>query len=144
MSTISWILLSTALFIVIAYMVVIRWIETHRVERKFSKDEIIITSYGVNYFGLSSESGKIPRSVGIIVLLKSGLYYRAKFFKKELLIPRGKIKALRIVETHKGKPLYQKAMAIDFVNSNGVLDTAAFRVPFMDQWLGAIKRYLIL
>ncbi len=139
----GWIFLSIVFFAVLAFLVIMRRIESSRIERKFNKDEVVITSYGVNYFGLSSEKGRIPRSSGILVLLKDAIYYRARFSKRELLIPGKSIRSLKIVETHKGKPLYQKSIAIDFINNDGTLDTAAFRIPFPAQWLGAIKRYLL-
>lgn len=139
----GWIFLSIVFFTILAFMVVMRRIESSRIEKKFNGKDIVITSYGVNYFGLSSEKGRIPRSSGILVLLKDAIYYRARFTRRELLIPGKSIRALKIVETHKGKPLYQKSIAIDFINNNGNLDTAAFRIPFPAQWLGAIKKYLL-
>jgi len=136
----GWIFLGIIFFIALVYLVVMRRVESGRIEKKFEKKDILLTSYGVNYFGLSSEESRLLRSSGVLVLLKSGLYYRAKFLKRELFIPGSRIKALRVVEFHKGKPLYQKAVAIDFINKDGNPDTAVFRIPFPDKWLGAISK----
>lgn len=136
-------ILGAIFFGILFFLVLMRRIESKRIERKFDEKNIVISSFGVNYFGLTSESGGPARSSGILVLLKDGIYYHARFVKRELYIWGKSITSIRIVETHKGKPLYQKVVAIGFINTEGKEDTAAFRIPYPDQWIGAIKNNLI-
>jgi hypothetical protein len=143
LSGVGMVSLAVVFFGVLFFLVFMRKIESKRIENKFDRKNIIVSSYGVNYFGLSSERGGPARSSGILVLLRDGIFYRARFAKKELFIPGCSITSIRIVETHKGRPLYQKAVAIDFLSKEGKNDTAAFRIPYPDQWIGAIKNNLI-
>ena len=139
---VGWGIFSALFFGLLVFIVLMRRVESRRIENKFKKESIIISSYGVNYFGLSSEPGGPARSAGTLVLLRDGLYYRARFRKKELFIPGDAITAIRIVETHKGKPLYQKVVAIVFRQDENEV-SACFRIPFPDQWIGAIRKNLL-
>jgi len=138
----GWGIFAALFFGLLVFIVLMRRVESRRIEKRFDKDSIIISSYGVNYFGLSSEAGGPARSAGTLVLLKDGIYYRARFRKKELFIPGDAITAIRIVETHKGKPLYQKAIAVVFRRDKDEV-SACFRIPFPDQWIGAIRKNLL-
>ena len=139
----GFVILGAVFFGILFFLVFMRRVESKRIESKFDKKNIIFSSYGVNYFGLVSESGGPARSSGILTLLKDGIYYRARFTRRELYIRRQSITSIRIVETYKGKPLYQKAVAIGFINDEGRDDTAVFRIPYPDQWIGAIKFNLL-
>jgi len=139
----GWVFLAVIFFGLIFFLVVMRRIEARRIEKKFNLERVVLTSYGVNYFGLKSEKGGPARSSGALVLLNNGLYYRARLSRRELFIPAGAITSLRIVDSHKGKPLYQHAVSIVFLNNRGEEDSAVFRMPFPGQWLEAIKMNLL-
>jgi len=139
----GWAVLALLFFGIIFFLFFMRRIEAGRIEKKFNAGRVIITSYGVNYFGLRSEKGGPARSTGALVLLKDGVYYRARFSKKELFIPAGAITSILIVGSHKGKPLYQHAVSIVFLNKQGKEDSAVFRMPFPGQWIEAIKMNLL-
>lgn len=139
---VGWGIFTALFFGLLVFIVLMRRVESRRIERRFKTESIVISSYGVNYFGLSSEPGGPARSAGTLVLLKDGIFYRARFRKKELFIPGNAITAIRIVETHKGKPLYQKAVAIVFRRDENEV-SACFRIPFPDQWIGAIRKNLL-
>jgi hypothetical protein len=126
----------------VAILVLMRRYESKRIERAFEKDRVILTGFGINYFGLSTEKGAPARSSGVLVLLKDGIYYRGRFSRKELYIPNESIRSIRIVETHKGRPLYQRAVSIGFIDGNGREVSAAFRLPYPDRWINAIRRNL--
>lgn len=78
----------------------------------------------------------------MLILLQSGLLYRTRFLGREFRIPKGKIRSVYVGKTHKGKKLYQYVMKVDFINREGGPDTAAFRVPYPQQWFSAIGRTL--
>lgn len=139
-----WIVLGPLFAIIIVYLIVVRRIESIRIERKFPKENVLLTSYGVNYYGLRSEPGGPARSSGALVLLKDELYYRARFSKRELSIPIDSITSIDITEAHKGKALYTKAIQFRFETGEGGEDAAVFRIPYPDRWIVATRGNLRL
>jgi hypothetical protein len=132
------------LFLLVVFtMVYLRQVETRRIEKKFDRKEIIITSFGVNFFGRESEPGGPLRSSGALVLLRSGMYYRARFSSRELFIPGPDITYLGVTDAFKGRPLHQQVMVIGFRAGEGKTDRAAFRLPHIAQWAAAIKANLL-
>ncbi len=142
-SSLEWLIVGAALFAVIAYLVISRRIESRRIEQKFPHENIVATSFGVGYFGLSSEPGGPARSSGALVLLKDGVYYRARLGRRELHIPSASLRGIDIVESHKGKPLYQKAIAIRFIDDHANEVTAVFRIPMPDRWLRVMRETIL-
>ena len=125
------------------YLVYMRQRETKRITDKFDEEQIIITSFGVNYYGLESEPGGPLRSAGALVLLKNGIYYRARYAKRELFIPGSSITYIGVTNVHKGKDLHQTVVVLQFLNSEGKEERAAFRIPYPAQWVAAIKSNLL-
>ncbi len=139
----GWLVFAIGFLGIIFFLAVVRQRESKRIMEKFNEDDIIITSFGVNYFGLESEKGGPLRSSGALVLLKHGLYYRARYRKIELYIKKGTITYIGISDVHKKKPLYQNAVVIKFIGDNGKEEKAAFRMPYPNQWMMAISKNLI-
>ncbi len=139
----SWLVIAAIFSGVIFYLVYMRSVESRRVERKFGKDEIIISSFGVNYFGRESEPGRPLRSSGVLVLVKKGLYYRARWRKRELFILGSTITYIGVSDVFKKKSLYQHAVIISFLSKEGKDDKVAFRIPYPAQWINAIKLNLL-
>ncbi len=139
----GWLTFALVFLGIIFFLAFIRQRESKRILEKFDEDNIIITAFGVNYFGLESEKGGPLRSSGALVLLKDGLYYRARYLKRELFIKGNSITYIGISDVHKGKPLYQNAVIIQFLNDEGKEDKAAFRMPYPNHWLVAIRKNLI-
>jgi hypothetical protein len=139
----NWLVFAVLFIGVMFYLVYMRQRETKRITDKFDKQDIIITSFGVNYYGLESESGGPLRSAGALVLLKGGIYYRARFAKRELFVPGSSITYIGVSNVHKGKDLHQSVVVLQFLNQDGREDRAAFRMPYPAQWVAAIKSNLL-
>ena len=139
----SWFIFFGIFMAVIAFLAVIRQIETRRIFTKFSKDEVLMLSFGVNFFGVDSEPGRPDKSSGALVLTKEGLYYRARYAKREFFIPGQNLVKLEVIEYLKGRPLNQKAVGFFFKNADGERDLAAFRIPHSAQWARAIKKLFL-
>ncbi|MEW5817303.1 MAG: hypothetical protein AB1798_18140 [Spirochaetota bacterium] len=129
------------IFLAVIYLAVIRNIEAQRISKKFDKNDILLVSFGVNFYGLETEPGGLLRSTGVLALLKNGLYYRARYSKREVFIPGHSIKKIEVVDFHKGKPIHLKVFGIQFINENKTTDRAAFRMPYPDRWASAIKSH---
>lgn len=142
-STVEWLGLSLALFAIIAFLVLSRRVESRRIERMFPREKIVATSFGVSYFGLSSEPGGPARSSGVLVLLNDGIYYHARFGKRELYIPASSMRGIEIVLSHKGRPLYQKAISVRFVDAAGNEVRGVFRIPMPDRWLQTMRATIL-
>ena len=135
----SWLYLFIIFAAVIGYFAFIQRRDTNNVLARFDRENVLLTSFGVNYFGRVSEPGGPARSSGILVLLKEGLYYKARFSKRELFIPGENLKKIEIIEVFKNKPLHQKVLAFIFLDENGNEDKTAVRIPHPEQWVAAIK-----
>jgi hypothetical protein len=126
----------------ILLMVVLRLREALRIRRKFPRENIVRTGYGITFFGLDSEPGVPQRILGALVLLKDGLYFRARVTKRELYIPREAILHISLSDTHRGRTLRQYVVAIRFRTPEGKGETAAFRFPRPASWISAIQATL--
>jgi hypothetical protein len=139
----NWLIFAILFLGIVFYLAYMRQRETKRIADKFDKSEIIITSFGVNYYGLESEPGGPLRSSGALVLLKDGIYYRARYANRELHIPGSAITYIGVTNVHKGKDLHQTVVVLQFLNPEGKEEKAAFRMPYPAQWVAAIKSNLL-
>jgi hypothetical protein len=139
----NWLIFALLFIGIVFYLAYMRQRETKRITDKFDKDQIIITSFGVNYYGLESEPGGPLRSAGALVLLKGGIYYRARYAKRELYIPSSAITYIGVTNVHKKKDLHQTVVVLQFLSQEGREEKAAFRIPYPGQWVGAIKSNLL-
>lgn len=121
----------------------IRNVEARRIRKLFKEDEILLSSFGVQYFGVETEPGSPLKSTGVLVLTKDGIFYRAKFLNRTQQIPGDKISSITAVDTFKGKNMYQKIVAVNFVNEKGERDRAGFRIPYPERWSQAIKKVFL-
>jgi len=139
----NWLIFALLFLGIVFYLAYSRQRETKRILQKFKKEDIVITSFGVNFFGLDSEPGGPLRSAGVLVLLRHGLYYRARFASRDLFIPGPAITYIGVTHTHKRKDLHQTVVLIQFLTEDGREDKAAFRIPYPAQWVAAIKANLL-
>jgi hypothetical protein len=139
----NWLIFAVLFILVMFYLVYMRQRESKRIADKFDRQEIIITSFGVNYYGLESEPGGPLRSAGALVLLRHGIYYRARYATRELYIPGPAITYIGVSNVHKGKDLHQTVVVLQFLSQDGKEEKAAFRMPYPAQWVAAIKSNLL-
>ena len=127
----------------ILLLVLLRLRETGRIRRKFPRERIVRTSFLVTYYGLDSQPGGALRSLGAAVLLKDGLYFRARVTAFELTIPAAAILHIGLTNTHRGRTLRQYVVAIRFRTPEGQGETAAFRFALPGRWLTALRDTLL-
>ena len=138
----QWVFFALVVAGVIAYIAFIRWRDRKWIEDRFGSQNIRAMSFGVNYWGRATEPGKPRRSAGFLLLLEDRLFYRSRVKKIELEIPAAKIARVYHDRAHKGVDLHQSLVKVDFINSRGERDTAAFKVPYPPQWIRAIENTL--
>jgi hypothetical protein len=139
----AWRTTSLLLLGMILLIVLLRLREARRVRRKFPREKIVRTGYGISFFGLDSEPGIPRRILGALVLLQDGLYFRARVGDRELHIPRASILHIGLIDTHRGRTLRQYVVGIRFRTPEGKGETAAFRFPRPARWISAIQATLI-
>lgn len=123
----------------ILYLMLMQRMEASRILKKFERASILLTSFGVNFYGLQSEPGGPERSIGTLVLVQDGLFYRARHSRREIFLPGGAITHIEVIDEHKGKLLHQKVIGIAFINKEASPDMAAFRIPNPARWVSLLK-----
>lgn len=139
----QWIIIAVFFFGIIGYIALMRWRDRKWIEDRFGSRPVLAMSFGVNFYGNSSEPGQPKKSSGFLLLFSDRLFYRSRVKKIELEIPGARIARIYHDRTHKGVDLHQSLVKIDFLNDRDQKDTAAFKVPYPPQWMQAIENALI-
>jgi len=122
----------------------IRYKETSVLLKKYPKEDMLLVTFGVNFFGQEGTIKKPLRSVGGLVLLKDGLYYHARFGTAELYIPGKSLRSIGTTDYFCDKPLHQKVVSLSFLTEAGQVDRAAFRIPHPARWVHELKnRFMV-
>jgi hypothetical protein len=135
----SWLLFALLFF---GFLIFVSW--QRRMDKKWIQDRlghrrILIESFGVIFFGLTSDSAPPRRIKGVLVLLADGLFFGRRVGLKNLDIPGDKIIRVYHDTVHKGVDIKQSLVKIDFLNELDNEDSAAFHVPYPPEWIKAIK-----
>lgn len=139
----QWVYFALIVFGIIAYIAFIRWRDRRWIEARFGNHNVRAMSFGVNYYGSAREPGKPRRSAGFLLLLGDRIFYRSRIKTMELEILGFQIARVYHDRSHKGVDLHQSLVKIDYMNSDGERDTAAFKVPYPPQWINAIEQTLL-
>jgi len=137
-----WIFIALIFFGFLGYIVFLRWQDQRWINKKYGSDNVRTISYGVNYYGRTSDEGKVSRSTGVLVLLTDRLYFRSRRARLEIEIQGGKVLKVYHDVRHRGEELHQSLMMIEFINENKRKDTAAFKVPYPPQWIQSVQSTL--
>ncbi|MBT4091959.1 MAG: hypothetical protein HN580_15715 [Deltaproteobacteria bacterium] len=137
-----WILIAFIFFGFLGYIVFLRWLDQRWINRKYGSDNVRTISYGVNYYGRTSDEGKIRRSTGVLVLLTDRLFFRSRRARLEIEIPGDKLLNVYHDVRHRGEELHTSLMMVEFINENKRKDTAAFKVPYPPQWIQSVQSTL--
>jgi hypothetical protein len=139
----QWIFIAIVFFGIIFYISWLRWRERKWIEKRFGEERAIAMSFGVNYFGRTTEPGAPRKSSGFLLMFPDKLFYRSRLTKLELEIPGHRLTRVYHDSNHKGIDLHQSLMKVDFLNHKGQKDTAAFKVPYPPQWIQAVEATLV-
>ena len=132
------------IFLGIVFLVsFIRNLEARRLRKRFGEGNILLSGFNVHFYGVESEEGKPLRSMGALALSAEGLYYRARYTKRELFITGKQMTSITATDDFKNKNMYGNIVAINFVNGKGEKDRAAFRIPYPEKWSKAINRLFL-
>ncbi len=137
-----WVLIALIFFGILAYIVFLRWQDQRWIDKKYGSENVRAISYGVNYYGRTSDEGKVRRSTGVLVLLTDRLFFRSRRARLEMEIPGKNVLNVYHDVRHRGEELHQSLMMVEFINENKRKDTAAFKVPYPPQWIQSVLETL--
>ena len=135
----EWIVIATVFFGIIGYVAWIRWNDQRWIEKNVGRDNVIAMSFGIGYFGRTSDPEKPKRTGGFLLLKKDSLFFKSRKKNIELEIPGKQIVRIYPGSSFKGVDLHESVMRIDFFSETGEKDSSAFKVPYPPQWIQAIQ-----
>ena len=116
---------------------------TRSILERHKNKEIILTSIGANFFGQESIGLKQVRGNGILILTEQEVIFEMWIPKKELFIPLSTIKKIEIAKWHLKKTKSRPLLKIHFINDKGALDSAAWLISDLEDWIQAIKSKIV-
>lgn len=140
----TFILLIPVLLAVLYYTIhkLINYYKRKRAEELFSnyhKDRIIYFSKEVNFFGQKSAGRTQVRGNGSLLLTPDELHFTRWVPKKSLIIPLNNIENIERVNSFLGKRKKRELLKVDFNNSEGKKDSAAWLLDNMQVWEQVIR-----
>jgi hypothetical protein len=139
----GWLIIALAFFGIILYISLVRWRDRKWIKDRFGDRKILAMSFGVNYFGKATESGRPRKSSGFLLLLSDRVFYRSRLRGLEVDIPGDRIVSVYHDRSHKGVDLHQSVVKLDFYTQENGKDSVAFKVPYPPQWIQAIETTLL-
>jgi hypothetical protein len=82
-------------------------------------------------------------SLGVLMLLSTGLYFHSWVGNRELFVPGASISWIGVSEL-RGRPRSERhRIVVRFLNTSGKEDGISIRLLYPEQWVDAIKTHLI-
>ena len=125
---------------IVLFISFFRNVESRRLRDRLGEGNILLSSFGVHFYGVESVPGIPFNSIGALGLSAEGLYYCSRILKKELFIPGSKFSSISVTDDFKGKNMYGNVVIFNFINEDGKRDRAAFRIPYPERWSDAIRK----
>ena len=82
-------------------------------------------------------------SLGVLMLLSTGLYFHSWLGNRELFVPGPSISWIGVSERHGGPRSVRQRIVVRFLNDAGKEDGISIRLLYPAQWVDAIKTHLI-
>ncbi|MBD3278234.1 MAG: hypothetical protein GF388_08040 [Candidatus Aegiribacteria sp.] len=108
-------------------------------EEKYPQHCRILTCPMANFFGVRSRGYRQVRGNGILILTDSELFFRMLLPAKELRIPLRSVTSVETVRSFLGKSKLRTLVKVNFRNSQGADDAAAWLVKDTDQWIDGVR-----
>ena len=142
-SVLVWIgsILGAAIAGVCLGMLAVRVRLVRRVQRELGREKLLlVTSSSLGSLAAGGKTHPV-QDAGILMLLKSGLYYHSWFSRRELYIPGPAITYIGIADGGDGHA--RGRVILRFLTTLGKEDGVTIRLFSPDQWAAAIKTHLI-
>jgi hypothetical protein len=142
---IQWIglLLGAAVAGALLGLVVVRWRLVRRIQAELGKEKVLLVTTSRLGFLQEGKRPGILLEAGVLMLLKSGLYYHSWLRRKEIFIPGPAITYIGVADGKNGRSAERGAVIVHFLNAMGKEDAVVIRLFSPNQWVSAIKTHLI-
>ncbi len=132
-------LMGALIFLVVVAMALIRQKEVNAISKRFDKDEILLASFAVTFYGVESENKKPLRIQGALVLTQEALIFQSRFGDNGFELPLSSFTGIGTTDTLCGKNLHQTVIAITFVR-DGSSERAGYRIPHPAKWVKKLQK----
>jgi hypothetical protein len=121
----------------------VRWRIVRRVRAELGREKVLLVTN--SRVALMHEGRKVGglTEAGILMLLKSGLYYHSWLSRREIFIPGAAITYIGVSDGKNGHAAFRGSVVLRFLNALGKEDEVIIRLLSPDQWVSAIKTHLI-
>ncbi len=142
-SVLVWIgvILGAAIAGVCLGMLAVRGRLVRRVQRELGREKVLLVTSSRLASLAAEHKTAFLLDAGILMLLKSGLYYHSWFSRRELYIPGPAITYIGIADGGNGHT--RGRVILRFLTTQGKEDGVIIRLLSPDQWVTAIKTHLI-
>lgn len=128
---------------VVAAMVFLTWRDKQWIRANFKKDQIIALGFGITCFGLASESGRVKKHRGFLLVHTKGLLFKTRFSNIRYDIPGKSITRVTHGDALKGSRLPGSAVMVHFLDKNRADNIIAFKITYPPQWIKIIAKAFI-
>jgi hypothetical protein len=104
---------------------------------------LLATGARVGVYDGQTEGRQPSPSVGILMLLSNGLYFRSLTGRREVFVPGASISWIGVPEERERRRTEGRGIVVRFLNASGKQDGVAIRLLYPEQWVEAIKTHLI-
>jgi hypothetical protein len=136
-------ILGAAVAGVVLGMLAVRGRLVRRVQKELGKDKVLLVTTSRLASLAVGRKLRFSLDAGILMLLKSGLYYHSWFSRRELYIPGPAITYIGVADGGDGHGRPRGRVILRFLTTLGQEDGVTLRLLSPDQWVSAIKTHLI-
>lgn len=133
------VLLAVLAFIIYKAVNVLKRKRAEELLKNYHKDRIIYFSREVDFFGQKSAGRSQIRGNGSLILTPDKIHFLRWIPKKDIVIPLENIEDIERVNSFLGKSKKDELLKINFNDSEGKKDSAAWLLENMHAWERVIK-----
>ncbi len=143
-AALEWIglLLGTVIVGLACGFLVVRRRILRRVQSELGREAMLLAT-GARVGGGNGNGSSRPGSLGVLMLLSTGLYFHSWVGNKELFVPGASISWIGVSEPRGGSRSDRHRIVVRFLNTSGKEDGISIRLLYPEQWVDAIKTHLI-
>ncbi len=113
-----------------------------RVQAELGREAMLLATGARVGTGNGNGSSR-PGSLGVLMLLSTGLYFHSWVGNRELFVPGASISWIGVSEPRRGSRSEKHRIVVRFLNTSGKEDGISIRLLYPEQWVDAIKTHLI-
>jgi len=130
----------SSLFFFWFFLIVFIKMRIQKILKDLDDQKIILEEHQANFFGQRSKKYKQVRGDGLLLLTESDIIFEMYLPQKSLVIDRKSIKNISTPRSFLGKSKLTQLLRVDFINTEGNEDAAAWAVKELNRWVTELQR----